>query len=142
MRIVAEQIALRARVARALQSAGYAVELAENQKRVSWLRGKQIAAAIVVHSREFGGLVEQELRDQVPRTMVLGDGTDEILRPGHPLRGSDTFPAPELDEQKTSRSARATDCIGGEHGRGNWDQAGNSQDRGLPARPGRPHLCR
>jgi len=31
--IVAEQIALRARVARALQSAGYAVELAENQKR-------------------------------------------------------------------------------------------------------------
>ena len=67
---------------------------------MSWLRGKQIAAAIVVHSREFGGLVEQELRDQVPRTMVLGDGTDEILRPGHPLRGSDTFPAPELDEQK------------------------------------------
>ena len=33
MRVLIVQIALRARVARALQSAGYAVELAENQKR-------------------------------------------------------------------------------------------------------------
>jgi DNA-binding response OmpR family regulator len=83
--IVARQIGLRARVARVLQSQGYAVELADNQKRaVELVAAKQIEAAIIVHSSDLNGL-EQELRDQVPRTIVLGHRTDEILRPG--LRG-------------------------------------------------------
>jgi class 3 adenylate cyclase/DNA-binding response OmpR family regulator/predicted ATPase len=98
--IVAQQIALRGRIARTVQSAGYTVEFAENQKRALELAaGKRIEAAIVVHSSELSGL-DSELRDQVPRTIVLGHRTDEILRAGHPLRGSDAFPVQELDEQK------------------------------------------
>jgi class 3 adenylate cyclase/DNA-binding response OmpR family regulator/predicted ATPase len=99
--VVAKQIALRARIARALQSAGHAVELAENQKRALKLAaGKQIEAAIVVDGgSELGGL-EQELRNRVPATIVLGHGTDEILRPGDSVRGSDAIAVPELDERK------------------------------------------
>ena len=96
--VVARQIGLRARVARVLQSEGYTVELADNQKRaVELVAGKQIEAAIIVHSSELNGL-EQELRDQVPRTIVLGHPADEILRSG--LRGADAFSDPALDEQK------------------------------------------
>jgi DNA-binding response OmpR family regulator/class 3 adenylate cyclase/predicted ATPase len=98
--VVAQQIELRARIARVLQSAGYAVELADNQKRaIELAAGKQIEAAIVVHNSDLNGL-EKELRDHVPRTIVLGHRTDEILRPGHSLRGADAFPVQALDEQK------------------------------------------
>ena len=98
--IVAQQIELRARIARVLHSAGYAVELAGSQKRaVELAAGGQIGAAIVVHGTELNGL-EQELRDQVSRTIVLDHRTDEILRPGHSLGGADAFPVQELDEQK------------------------------------------
>src|ERR1700746_3984714 len=98
--VVAQQIELRARIARVLQSAGYAVELADNQKRaIELAAGKQIEAAIVVHNSDLNGL-EKELRDHVPRTIVLGHRTDEILRPGHSLRGADAFPVQPWDEQK------------------------------------------
>ena len=98
--IVAQQIALRGRIARTLQSAGYSVELADNQKRALELAaGKRIEAAIIVHSSELSSL-ETELGGQVPRTIVLGHRTDEILRPGHPLAGSDAFSGHALDEQK------------------------------------------
>src|SRR6516162_6940113 len=98
--IVAEKIALRGRIARTLQSAGYSVELADNQKRALMLAaGKRIEAAIIVHSRELSGL-ETALGDQVPRTIVLGHRTDEILRPGDSLGGSDAFSVHALDEQK------------------------------------------
>jgi DNA-binding response OmpR family regulator/class 3 adenylate cyclase len=98
--IVAQQIALRARIARVLLSEGYAVELADNKKRAMELAaGKQIEAAIVALSSDLNGL-EKELRDHVPRTIVLGHGTDEILRPGHSLRGADAFPVQAFDEQK------------------------------------------
>ena len=98
--IVAKQIDLRAGIARMLHSAGYAVELAESQKRALELAaGGQIWAAIVVHGSELDGL-EQKLGDQVPRTIVLGHRTDEILRPAHSRRGADAFPAQALDEQK------------------------------------------
>jgi class 3 adenylate cyclase/DNA-binding response OmpR family regulator/predicted ATPase len=94
--VVAQHIALRARIARALQAAGYAVEVAENQTRALELAaGKQIEAAVVVHSRDLDGL-GHELRNQVPRTIVLGHGTDEILEPANSLRGLDAL----LDEQK------------------------------------------
>ena len=104
--IVAQQIALRGRIARTLQSAGYSVELADNQKRALELAaGKRIEAAIIVHSSELSSL-EGELGDQVPRTIVLGHQTDEILRPGHPLHGSDALPAHALDEQKLLNELR------------------------------------
>src|SRR5262245_24841797 len=76
--VVAQQIELRARVARVLQSAGYAVELAESQKRALELAtGGQINTAIVVPSSDLADL--ERLRDKVPRMIVLGHRTDEIL---------------------------------------------------------------
>src|SRR5262249_39945504 len=85
--VVAQQIELRARIVRVLHSAGYAVELAESRKRALELaRGGQIEAAIVVPSSDLAGL-SRELRDKVPRTIVLGDGTDEIIRQDNPLQG-------------------------------------------------------
>jgi hypothetical protein len=54
--------------------AGYAVELAENQKRALELaRDGDIEAAIVVHSTDLAGL-RQDLRDKIPKTIVLDDG--------------------------------------------------------------------
>src|SRR5262249_48711664 len=98
--VVAQQIELRARIVRVLHSAGYAVELAESRKRALELaRGGQIEAAIVVPSSDLAGL-SRELRDKVPRTIVLGDGTDEIIRQDNPLQGVNALSAQALDEQK------------------------------------------
>jgi CheY-like chemotaxis protein len=59
--VVAQQIEQRARIARMLRSAGYAVELAEGQKRaLELVSAKQIEAAIVVDPPSLA----QELRDQ------------------------------------------------------------------------------
>ena len=98
--VVAQQIQHRARIARVLHSAGYGAELAENSKRALELAArKDIQAAIVVQSRDLVGL-GQELRDKVPRTILVGHGTDEIVRPGHARQGTDAFPEDALDEQK------------------------------------------
>src|SRR5215471_14681235 len=98
--VVAQQIELRARIARVLQSAGYAVELAESRKRALELAtGGHIEAAIVVPSSDLAGL-SRELRDKVSRTIVLGNGTDEIIRQDYPLQGANVLSAQALDEQK------------------------------------------
>jgi len=89
--VVAQQIEMRARIARVLHSAGYAVELAESEKRaLELVTGGQIEAAIVVLSTDLAGL-ERELRDMVPRTIVLGHRTDEIIRQDHSLQGQMHF---------------------------------------------------
>src|SRR5262249_31523336 len=86
--VVAQQIELRARIARVLQSAGYAVELAESQKRALELAaGGQIEAAIIVLSTDLASL-SQELRDKVPRTILLGHQTDEVIRQNDSLQGA------------------------------------------------------
>src|SRR5262249_37323969 len=98
--VVAQQIQLRARIARVLHSAGYGAELAENPKRALELAArKDIQAAIVVQSRDLADL-GQELRDKIPTTSLVGHRTDEIVRPGHALEGTDAFPEDALDEQK------------------------------------------
>src|SRR5215471_15725773 len=98
--VVAQQIELRARIARVLHSAGYAVELAESRKRALELAtGGQIEGAIVVPSSDLAGL-SRELRDKIPRMIVLGNGTDEIIRQDYPLEGANTLSAQALDEQK------------------------------------------
>jgi class 3 adenylate cyclase/DNA-binding response OmpR family regulator/predicted ATPase len=115
--IVAQQIELRARIARVVQSAGYAVELAGAQKRALELAaGKQIEAAILVHGSDLNGL-ELELRDQIPRTIVLGHGTDEILRPQHSPRGAAPC-AQALDEQKLLDKLRRSTAGPGSAGEG------------------------
>ena len=82
--VVAQQIELRARIARVLHSAGYGAELAGNEERALELAArKDIQAAIVVHSTDLAGL-GQELRDKVPTTIMVG-----LVRPGHSLQGTD-----------------------------------------------------
>jgi DNA-binding response OmpR family regulator len=94
--VVAQQIELRARIARVLHSAGYGVELAGNQKRALELAArKDIQVAIVVHSTDLAGL-GQKLRGKIPTTILVGHRTDQIVRPGHSLQGTDA----SLDEQK------------------------------------------
>src|SRR5262249_18824476 len=98
--VVAQQIQLRARIARVLHSAGYCAELAENPKRALELAArKDIQAAIVVQSRDLADL-GRELRDKIPTTILVGHRTDEIVRPGDSLHGTDAFPEDALDEQK------------------------------------------
>src|SRR5262249_6664807 len=93
--VVAQQIELRARIARLLHSAGYGAELAGNQKRALELAArKDIQAAIVVHSTDLAGL-GQKLRGKIPTTILVGHRTDQIVRPGNSLRGTDA----SLDEQ-------------------------------------------
>jgi class 3 adenylate cyclase/DNA-binding response OmpR family regulator/predicted ATPase len=83
-----------------LKSAGYAVELAESEKRALELAtGGRIEAAVVVLSSDLAGL-SQKLRDKVPRTIVLGNGTDEIIRQDHSLQGANALSVQALDEQK------------------------------------------
>jgi DNA-binding response OmpR family regulator len=95
--IVAQQIELRARIARVLQSAGYTVELAGSRTRALELAaGKKIEAAIIVHSSDLNDL-KQEIREQIPRTIMVNPPTDEIPRSEHPPRGPE---AQEFDEQK------------------------------------------
>src|SRR5262245_19761599 len=89
--VVAQQIALRAKIARVLHSAGYAVELAGSRARACVLAGSAgIQAAIVVHSSELAGL-EQELRETIPKTIVLGQPTNKIVRPDLPTGEEDAF---------------------------------------------------
>ena len=124
--VVAQQIELRARIARVLQSAGYAVELAESQKRALELAaGGQIETAIVVPSSDLAGL-SRELRDKVSRTIVLGNGTDEIIRQDYPPQGANVLSAHRIARERGWREPPSN----------------GSKNQGLQARPLRSHLCR
>jgi DNA-binding response OmpR family regulator len=103
--IVAQQVELRARIARVLQSAGHTVELAGSRTRaLEVAAGKKIEAAIVVHSSGLTGL-GQEIREQVPRTIVLDPPPDE------PPHGPEV-PAQVFDEQKLLDQLRAPTALG------------------------------
>src|SRR5262249_52196517 len=94
--VVAQKNEVRARIARVLHSAGYGAELPGNQKRALELAArKDIQAAIVVHSTDLVGL-GQKLRVKIPTTILVGHRTDQIVRPGNSLQGTDA----SLDEQK------------------------------------------
>src|SRR5262249_44021047 len=98
--IAAQEIELRARIARLLKTAGCSVELADSQKRAIELAAKGgFEAAIVVHGAALDGL-ERELRDTVPRAIALGHPPDEILQRGPSPRGMDPLSVETLDEQK------------------------------------------
>src|SRR5262245_48444765 len=87
--VAARNTELRARIARLLRTAGYPVELAESQKRALELAaGRGLEAAIVVDGGDLAGL-GRELRDRVPRTIVLE-------QPNH----ANPLSTQTLDEQK------------------------------------------
>ena len=115
--IVAQEIELRARIARLLQSAGYTVELAGSRIRALELAaGKKIEAAIVVHSSDLNGL-GQEINQLVPRTIMLSPPTDETCRSEHPPRGPEV-PTQEFDEQRLLDQLREPIALPGGAGDG------------------------
>src|SRR5262249_26948974 len=80
---LAQEIELRARIARLLQSAGYAVELAECEKRALELAaGGQIEAAIRFQGRLSSGIERTKSRQD------------------HSLQGANALSVQALDEQK------------------------------------------
>src|SRR5262245_48658673 len=84
--LVARKVELRAKFACALQSAGYAVELACDEQRALRLAAAcNFHVAIVAPEPSPASLaLTQQLRDKVPEMIVLAEGPDEIAR----LRGS------------------------------------------------------
>jgi DNA-binding response OmpR family regulator len=100
--VVAQETALRAQIARLLQPAGYAVELAASEKRALELVVKEdIDTAIVVPGSGLAGLVfARQLSDRVPRLMVLAERPADIARLGRSLPGTDVYLAQPLDERQ------------------------------------------
>jgi DNA-binding response OmpR family regulator/class 3 adenylate cyclase len=80
--IVVEEIDVRARIARVLHRTGYAVELASNAKRaLKLVSDQQISAAIVGLGSGLASLaIAQELRDAVPKLLVLADTSEDMTR--------------------------------------------------------------
>ena len=90
--IAAEEIDLRARIARVLQSAGYSVELAENEKRALKLAlNHKFNAALVAPSQSLGVSMLEELRVTIPKILVLAERKDEITHLSRSLFGVDAF---------------------------------------------------
>src|SRR6516162_1071012 len=91
--LVAREVELRARLACGLQSAGYAVELASDEKRALRLASEDnFQVAIVAPEPSSDSLaMMQQLGDRVPGMIVLAAGPDEIARLRHSLAGVDAF---------------------------------------------------
>jgi DNA-binding response OmpR family regulator/class 3 adenylate cyclase/predicted ATPase len=101
--VVAQATAFRAKIARLLQPAGYAVELAANEKRAFELAATNegIDAAVVVVGSDIAGLAfVRRLSDMVPRLIVLAERSDDVARLGRSLPSADTYPSQPLDEQQ------------------------------------------
>jgi DNA-binding response OmpR family regulator/class 3 adenylate cyclase/predicted ATPase len=91
--LVAREVELRARLACRLQSAGYAVELASDEKRALRLAAEDnFQVAIVAPEPSCDSLaMMQQLSDRVPGMIVLAAGPDEIARLRCSLAGVNAF---------------------------------------------------
>jgi DNA-binding response OmpR family regulator/class 3 adenylate cyclase/predicted ATPase len=97
---VAQETALRAKIARWLQPAGYAVELAASEKRaLELIVNKQIDAAIVVPGSGLTGLAfTRRLSRRIARLIVLAERSDDVASLRRSLPGVNTYPSKPLDE--------------------------------------------
>jgi DNA-binding response OmpR family regulator/class 3 adenylate cyclase/predicted ATPase len=100
--VVARETALRAKIARLLQPAGYAVELAADEKRAIELTDNEdIDAAIVVTGAGLAGLAfARQLSDRVPSLIVLAERPGDIARLSRSLPGASVHSSQPLDDQK------------------------------------------
>jgi len=119
--LVASEVGLRARFACALQSAGYAVELASDEKRALKLAAdSNFQVAIVAPGPSPAGLaMMQRLCDRVPGMIVLAEGPDEIagLRRSLSRTGIDAFFLKTSSEGAVlARVGDMTAAIGGASG--------------------------
>jgi DNA-binding response OmpR family regulator/class 3 adenylate cyclase/predicted ATPase len=100
--IVAQDTALRARIARLLQPAGYAVELSASEKRALELSvNEAIDAAIVVTGAGLGGIAfARQMSDRVTNLIVLTERPEEVAKTTRSLPGADVYPLQSLDKEK------------------------------------------
>ena len=100
--VAAQDIALRAKIARLLQSAGYVVELASSEKRaLELVANGKIKVAIVAPRPGLAGLAfARELGGRVPRMIVLAERPEDIARLGRSLTGAHISLSQPLDEQQ------------------------------------------
>jgi predicted ATPase/DNA-binding response OmpR family regulator/class 3 adenylate cyclase len=100
--VVAQGTALRAKIARLLQPAGYAVELAADERRALDLAAHEgIDAAILVMGSGIADLAfARRLGDRVPRLIVLAERSTDIARLDRSFPGADVRLSQPLDEQK------------------------------------------
>ena len=91
--LVAAALDVRAKFARELQSSGYAVELASDEKRALRLAHDNNYQVAILASGPSSASLElmRELRDTVPKMIVLAEGPDEIARLRRLLPGVDEF---------------------------------------------------
>jgi DNA-binding response OmpR family regulator/class 3 adenylate cyclase len=91
--LVAAELDLRARFARELQSSGYAVELASDEKRALRLaQDDNYQVAILAPASSPASLeLIRELRDVVPKMIVLAEGSADIDRLRRSLPTVDEF---------------------------------------------------
>jgi DNA-binding response OmpR family regulator len=97
--VVSDGLEDRARIARALQSAGHSVELAEDAKRALKLAtDRRVVAAIVAMAREpTARSIASELRGAVAKVIALVDSSDGLL-PDRSLFPADAFVVRPLNE--------------------------------------------
>lgn len=100
--VVARETALRARIARVLQPAGYSIELAAGEKRaLELIAREQINTAIVVSSAGAESLAfVRQLADRAPRLIVLAERTEDISRFTSSLPEITVSKSQPLDEQE------------------------------------------
>jgi DNA-binding response OmpR family regulator/class 3 adenylate cyclase/predicted ATPase len=100
--VIAQETALRAKIARLLQPAGYAVELAVSEKRAFELTvNEHIDAAILAPSAGLAGLAfARQLSEKIPKLIVLALGPDHVARLRRSLPGVGVYPSQPLDEQQ------------------------------------------
>ena len=103
--LVAGEIDLRARIARALQSSGYAVELASDEKRALRLTtDDNFELAIVVSGSSPAKLAMlAELRDNVPKIIVVAQRPEEIARSHGSLPGTEVILLQKSNEDAVIR---------------------------------------
>jgi DNA-binding response OmpR family regulator/class 3 adenylate cyclase/predicted ATPase len=99
--VVAQDTALRARIARLLQPAGYAVELSASEKRALELSASEaIDTAIVVTGAGLGGIAfARQISDRVAKLIVLTERVQEVPKIIRSLPDADVYPSQSFDEQ-------------------------------------------
>jgi DNA-binding response OmpR family regulator len=98
--LVAEEIDLRAKIARGLHSSGYAVEIAgEMTRALRLVADNHFQMAIVAPGSSPANLpMMLELRDAVPEMIVLAARPEEIARLRRSLPGIETFELKQSNE--------------------------------------------
>jgi class 3 adenylate cyclase/DNA-binding response OmpR family regulator len=100
--LVAGDIDLRARIARALQSSGFALELTCDDKRALELASERnfLAAIVALGSIRTNPQTLQALRDALPEMIVLSERADEVDYLRHSFSGINAFLLNESNEER------------------------------------------